>query len=63
MLCDRQFRYTLVLLYQCQDSQRPSKQEKLVLSVSRKFEISSGGWGGDEKEKTTALFFRTFDVF
>ena len=37
----------------------------LELSVNKRCEISGGGGGGrgSEKEKTTALLFRTFNVF
>lgn len=36
-----------------------------VLSVSRKWKVSSerGGGGGSRKEKITALSFRIFDIF
>ena len=35
----------------------------LVLSVSRKCEISSGGGGGGAKRKKKSAIFPTFDVF
>ena len=35
----------------------------LVLSVSRKCEISSGGGGGGAKRKNKSAIFPTFDVF
>ena len=35
----------------------------LVLSVSRKCEISSGGGGGERKGKTKALFFQHLMYF